>query len=572
MEVTVNENQKASILVVDDEPNNLALLERVLHRDYQVDTAASGEEALDLLEKKTYAVVLSDEKMPGMSGVQFLAQVLRRAPNTVRMIVTGYSDLQSTTDAINVAGISGYVTKPFTTEQLLGAIAKAVQLSDLVVRNSELVSQLNEANRLLEMNLADLKREVQMAHAHIMLTDRMASLGILAAGVSHEINNPLTFVMANLSFITAELEAVGQGVKKPCSSCGVADDERRIQLLKNLDEVQAVLNEVHEGTGRIKNIVRDLKTFARPSSKDDSIVELRPIIESTINMAWNEIRHRSRLIKDFADVPSVKASETKLAQVFLNLLINAAHAIPEGFAQENTIRITTSAESGDRVVVEVRDSGKGIEPENLDRIFVPFFSTKQVGEGTGLGLAICHGIVTSLGGEITAESTVGQGSCFRVVLPAASADVPQETKAPLASVAHEPQRFRILIVDDEVGITRALRRLFSTDHDVVAATSGDEALRLLSADEEPFDVVVCDLLMPNVTGMDVFDKVTRNDPAMTNRFVFMTGSAFTARARGFVERVTNICLRKPFDLDEVRRTVLHMAAMQHLHKTVSAKR
>ena len=244
----------------------------------------------------------------------------------------------------------------------------------------------------------DVTERVQMQQ-RLRIADRMASVGMLAAGIAHEINNPLAYVIANLGYLG---EALNRG------SAATADDRA---------EVGDVLKEAHEGCQRIKQIVRDLKTFSREDETPSKPVKVRGVIESAINMAWNEIRHRARLVKDFADVPPVLAKESRLGQVFLNLLVNAAQAIPEGGAEDNEIRVTVRSEAG-RVVVEVRDSGCGIPPETLPRIFDPLFTTKPVGIGTGLGLSISHSIVTGMDGEISVRSEVGQGTTFIVSLPA----------------------------------------------------------------------------------------------------------------------------------------------------------
>jgi PAS domain S-box-containing protein len=244
----------------------------------------------------------------------------------------------------------------------------------------------------------DVTEHVQMQQ-RLRIADRMASVGLLAAGVAHEINNPLAYVIANLGYL-------GEALSR--TSPGIADSG---------SEVDDVLKEAHQGCERIKQIVRDLKTFSREDDAPSKPLKVRGVIESAINMAWNEIRHRARLVKDFADVPPVLAKESRLGQVFLNLLVNAAQAIPEGAIDGNEIRVTVRSEAG-RVLVEVRDTGCGIPAETLPRIFDPLFTTKPVGVGTGLGLSISHSIVTGMGGEISVRSEVGKGTTFIVSLPA----------------------------------------------------------------------------------------------------------------------------------------------------------
>lgn len=237
--------------------------------------------------------------------------------------------------------------------------------------------------------------------ARLLLADRMASLGTLAAGVAHEINNPLAYMVANVDFARQELRARGAA---------------------RVDALVAALDEAAEGGARVRHIVSGLKTFSRADDGALGPVEVDRVIQLVVRMAQQQIRGKARLVLDLGPVPPVHANEAQLGQVILNLLVNAAQALPDGNEAENEIRVSTAAAPPDRVRIEVRDTGPGIAPELRSRIFDPFFTTKPIGEGTGLGLAICHGIVASFGGEIGVESEVGHGACFRVLLPAWRAD------------------------------------------------------------------------------------------------------------------------------------------------------
>lgn len=234
------------------------------------------------------------------------------------------------------------------------------------------------AQRLLEMEL--------------MATERLAALGRLAAGVGHEINNPLAYVMGNLS---------------------IAID--RVRKSHDLASVPTLLDEALEGANRIRSIVRDLKIFATRNVDELGAVDVHRVIDTCARMTDMEIRHRARLVRAFGEVPAVKANEARLAQVLLNVLVNAAHAIPDGRADEATITVTTRLEADGRVAVEVKDTGTGITPEHLPHVFEPFFTTKG-DRGTGLGLSICRMLVTAQGGEMTIESDVGRGTCLTLRL------------------------------------------------------------------------------------------------------------------------------------------------------------
>lgn len=264
--------------------------------------------------------------------------------------------------------------------------------------------------------VSDVTERRQM-ETRLQLADRMASLGTLAAGVAHEINNPLAYMVANVDFARKELRAKGAGAR--------------------LDALLSALDEAAEGGSRVRHIVGGLKTFSRADGGELGPVDVDPVIQLVLRMAQQQIQSKARLVLELSPVPPVHANEAQLGQVILNLLVNAAQALPDGKVSENEIRITTAPAPPGRVRIEVRDTGPGIAPELQSRIFDPFFTTKPIGEGTGLGLAICHGIVTSFRGEIGVESEVGKGACFRVLLPVHGARAGEERDAAPGGAADE---------------------------------------------------------------------------------------------------------------------------------------
>ena len=359
----------------------------------------------------------------------------------------------------------------------------------------------------------------------------MVSVGTLAAGVAHEINNPLAYVISNLDFVNGALPA----------QIGARADLSR-------DQVEA-LKEAREGAERVRLIVRDLKTFSRADDVDRGPVDVHEVLSASANMAWNEIRHRARLVKHEARGLKACGNEARLGQVFLNLLVNAAQSIPEGDAEHNEIRIATRAQD-ESVIVEVSDTGRGISPEDRPRLFDPFFTTKPVGVGTGLGLYVCQNIVASLGGSITVESEIGRGSTFRVTLPAATSLVAERRPA---ATARSHRRGRILVVDDEPQICSALRRSLP-EHDVETAATAAQALSSLRAGSR-FDVIFCDLMMPQQTGADFYAALVRETPDQASRIVFLTGGAFSPSSRAFLDSVENPNIEKPFDLVSLRALI-----------------
>ena len=362
----------------------------------------------------------------------------------------------------------------------------------------------------------------------LALGDRMVSLGRLAAGVGHEINNPLAYVHTSLEVAARDLAAI--------------DDPRTAKVLESIARAK-------DGAERVRGIVRDLKVLSRPDDEPSEAVDLPEVLESTLALAANAIEPKARVVRQYGDTPSAQASRGRLGQLFLNLLLNAADAIPEGDAERHEIRVTTGRDAEGRALVEIADTGIGVASALADRVFDPFFTTKDVRAGTGLGLAICHRIVTQLGGVITLKSTPGKGTTFRVTLPASDGEPARELAQPRV-----PRPARVLFVDDEPQLLRAIEALVGETYDVVTASSGTEALELLRTDRG-FDVIMADLMMPGVTGMDLYEAARAEYPGLERRFVFMTGGAFTQKSAELLARVSNICVGKPFDEDDLLRAI-----------------
>ncbi|ACG75553.1 multi-sensor hybrid histidine kinase [Anaeromyxobacter sp. K] len=387
--------------------------------------------------------------------------------------------------------------------------------------------------------LRDVSERKQL-HARLALADRMVSVGTLAAGVAHELNNPLAYVIANLSYLDEQLTVLAPRVAAAGSS-------------REPDLASALLDAVHDardGAERMRVIVRDLKTFSRPDEEHAGPVPLGPLLDSCVSVAWNEIRHRARLLRAPTDVPPIQGCQARLGQVFLNLLVNAAQAIPEGHVDEHQIRVSARALPGGQVAVEVSDTGSGIAPEHLPRIFDPFFTTKPPGVGTGLGLSICQSIVSAMGGEIQVETVLGRGTTFRVILPASG---PDEASASGVGTAQPAPRVRgrILVVDDEPLVGTVIQRALQGEHEVTVTSSARAALARVAAGER-FDLVLSDLLMPEMTGMELYRALRERAPELASRVVFLTGGAFTAAARSFLEQEPVECVEKPFELETIR--------------------
>jgi PAS domain S-box-containing protein len=393
--------------------------------------------------------------------------------------------------------------------------------------------------KVAEQHLLQARELQEKLQRQLIFADRMASVGTLAAGVAHEINNPLSFVTANASMMVDRLETL--------HARGPSTATR---------ELKEMATDVESGAQRIKKIVHGLKTFSRAEDERLSVIEVRPVLELAITMTSNEFRHRARLVTSYGNLPLVLADDARLGQVFINLLINAAQALPEGDSAANEIRVTTDVDARGCAVIEVSDTGAGIPAAMVDRIFDPFFTTKPVGIGTGLGLSICHNIVASMRGEISVTSVEGRGTTFRIVIPGAAA-APAIANAVATPLNQPASRVTVLVVDDEPAIGTVLCRVLS-EHEVTAVTTARKALELLASGRN-FDVVFSDLMMPEMSGMDFHDELTRRYPAVAQRVVFVSGGAFTPAAASFLERVANERIDKPFHPQRVRELVRRYA-------------
>jgi len=356
--------------------------------------------------------------------------------------------------------------------------------------------------------------------------ERMAAVGTLAAGVAHEVNNPLAYVVTNIAFLIEQMPRL---------------DANSVAALR--PELEEALLEAQQGVERVRQIVSDLKTFTRSEDQDER-VDLRSVVGSTLKMARTGIRHGAEIVTEYEKAPAVKANASRLAQVFLNLLVNASQASSGDRRGKLTIRVSVDTTPSGEARVRVADNGKGIPPDVLPHVFEPFFTTKPVGIGTGLGLSVCRNIVDKYGGRISIESTVEAGTTVSLVLPPAPADfAPHRSSAAMRAV--KMNRYRILLVDDDQLVLKSMQRLLRR-HDVTAVSGGAEALALLEEDSG-FDIILCDLMMPDVTGMDVYERLAASGGGLDRRIVFLSGGAVTARAQSVLASAPNLRFEKPVD-------------------------
>ena len=379
--------------------------------------------------------------------------------------------------------------------------------------------------------------ESRQLRAQLLVSDRMASLGTLAAGIAHEINNPLSYVIGNLEVMAEAL---------------ASKDHMREQLA-------SAIGDATDGAQRVRKIVQGLRSFSRSEEEKRTALDVAEVLRAAIRLTANEVRHRAQLVCELGVTPKVIADDGRLTQVFINLIVNATHAIPEGRSDDNRITVRTKTDELGRAVIEIADTGRGMPPEVQARAFDPFYTTKDVGGGTGLGLSICHGIVSALGGDIAIESALGRGTVVRVVLPAVVAA--EVAIAPVAKPEppRTPQRLRVMVVDDEPMVAEMLQRVLRRDHDVTAVSCGRDALDKITAGAW-FDAIVSDVMMPNMTGIELLEALVARAPEQAKRLLFLSGGVFTPETRMRLDELGTLQLEKPVNTKELRRSVMSVAS------------
>jgi len=514
-------------LLVEDNPDDAELILLELRRagrepiSLRVETAEQMAAALN----DPWDVVISDYSLPSFSAPAAFSMMRERNLDLPFIVVSGTIGDDVAVEAMRT-GVHDFLLK-----------GQLRRLGPAIER------ELREAAGRAE------RRKIQ---EQLLISDRMASVGTLAAGVAHEINNPLAVVLGNLQSMSKDVQLIARGLESLQEAVGTTAIARLARLQSTAEALADALRDADEAGERVRTIVRDLRVFSRSQGEIREAVDVHGVLESSLRMAHNEIRHRAKVVRQFGDVPRVYANEARLGQVFLNVIVNGAQAIAEGKINENTITIATRR-LDDMVAVEITDTGGGIAPEVLPRIFDVFFTTKAIDVGTGLGLAICHRIMTAMNGRIEAESRLGVGTTVRLVLPRARTGrtlgvpiLPSPLEAP------SPPR-SVLAIEDEPAVGRTIQRLL-IPHRVTVVTRAREALARIGAGER-FDVILCDVMMPELTGMDFHAQLSEISPDLADQVIFLSGGAFTPRAREFFESVPNQRIDKPIDAAKLRSLV-----------------
>ncbi|MCG8419275.1 MAG: response regulator [Proteobacteria bacterium] len=501
--------RRPNVLVIDDDQAVRSAFEFAFEDQYGVVTCGSGPEGIALMDSSIHAVIL-DIKLHGEDGFWVYEIIKKRFPNLPIIFFSAFQNLKDPYEIINQYRPFGYVRKGDDLWQLAVLVDKAVrQYADYLRRESQL-----------------------------LIADRLAAVGTLAAGAAHEINNPLGYIMGNIEYVLEEIDIAAE-----------ASDYR------GWSEIKRALSASIDGAQRIATIVRDLKSFGQTNhAGQEQTTDVHDALELAVRMADNEIKHRARLIRDYSETPPVRADSQRLAQIFLNLLVNAAQALPVGQANRHQIGVSTSTDDERHVIVEIWDTGPGIPADIRERVFDPFFTTKEPNIGTGLGLFVTHNLVESLGGSIhLVDSGRDSGTMFHVVLPVGDASPSKRDEhSRAASISALRRHRRVLLIDDDPMVGQTIERLLST-HDVVALEDGRAAAELCQREE--FDVILCDVMMPDFSGLDVHRAIAESRPGMERRIVFLTGGVFEESVESGLARLDNQILQKPIQRELLLRIV-----------------
>ncbi|MDB4974926.1 MAG: Sensory box histidine kinase/response regulator [Myxococcaceae bacterium] len=495
------------ILVVDDDETvREALRMRLRDSHDEVVCCRGAREALEYLRRGELPdLIVLDLMMPDMDGWQFRVEQKKHPAWAGIPVIVMSGDYSPQAEAIDAAA---YLCKPVEGhifDEALEKVARELDQRKALARKSEF--------------------------------ERLVSLGALVGGIAHEINNPLAFVFGSMDILQRQLLGLARPLAAP-EPFSVASALRALEQAK-------------VGAERIAAVVRSASMFASADLESIEPIDVHEVLESSIQIASNEIRHSAHLVRNYDDVPRVSGNLAKLGQVFLNLLLNAIYAIRAAAGRDHVIRVGTYSENN-MVVVSIADSATVVDPSVLAAMFEPMSCTATGPTRLHFGLAVSSEVVQNMGGTIEVSAERPQGATFRVRLPGCTREsyAPPPRKPPTRL---SNDRAAVLVVDDEPTVCELLAAQLSGPYDVAAFTSSRAALASML--EGNFDVILCDVMMPELNGMDLYARATRERPELAERFIFITGGAFTERARLFMNQTGRPVLRKPCAQEELLETV-----------------
>ncbi|MEZ4219836.1 MAG: response regulator [Polyangiaceae bacterium] len=504
------------VLLVEDNPGDAVLVREWLRRSgepHRIWHLTRVAEAVSMLGSTEVDVVLLDLKLPDARGPRAVEAIRKVAPDVSIVVLTGSTDAEMARDCI-AAGAHDYLEKE---EAGPGNLRRAIAV-------------------------ARARAELSRTQARLFHIERLSTVGQLAAGVAHEINNPLQFVSGNVAVAQEGLEEL------------MARESLGPAVNGQIERALEALADAGRGTERIQAVVRALSQFSRDDDAVVSTVNVVNIVREACEIVGHRVRRSAELVVHIAPTLPVRGMHSRLVQVIVNLLVNAAQAVEQVGGGRGRIEVSTQLDSG-QVSIEVRDTGVGMNAATQRHIFDPFFTTKAAGEGTGLGLSLSHAIIVEHGGTIEVNSRPGDGTTFTIRLPVRQWAEEDTSRPPRSPSLAPTRRLRVLVVDDELLVLRALQRLLR-DHDVCVAASADEALGIF-AQRRDFDAVICDLSMPGMSGRALYTTVRQLDARLAKLFVFLTGGALNSDDQAFA--AAHGVLEKPVNREALLNMLAEMA-------------
>jgi C4-dicarboxylate-specific signal transduction histidine kinase len=519
---------------------------------FQVETVGSGRAALAALESQPVDVIVTETRMPEMTGLELLTTLRVRALSTPVIMLSSVARTSDMLSAIH-HGAFDYVVRDQAIEPLRMALLRAMHHVHLMRENARQAAELERLSGEFDRRLRERTAELEGTNARLMAeraqiesdltrvsqsqeqlvqVEKMASIGLLTAGIAHEINNPLAFIVPDFELIECWLESARKG-----GTC---------ERVPSLDELARIVTECRGGIDRISRLVRQLRIFSHPGRPHLGPVDVGAVVRSVVALVDREIAGRADVVVRGGEECIARGNDDQLRQVLLNLLINSSQSISE----IGRGRIDVVVDRGDAAVtIRVSDNGCGVAPENVRRIFDPFFTTKPIGCGTGLGLSISRDLIKKMDGSITLESQLGRGTVVTVILRRwrdgrNRGDMVDFLRTPTPDLVtpNVGRRLSIIIIEDEAALLAPLRRMLAAYHDIITFSDSRDGMRCLM-ERQPPDVIICDLNMPGVGGIELYGEVTRVRPFLARRFLFLTG-AISDEAAGLMSE-GRLILEKP---------------------------
>jgi two-component system NtrC family sensor kinase len=504
----MNKSKESLILVVEDEETIRTLLSRALTaQGYTAASAETKKEAIEHISAREFDLLLIDKNLPDGSGLDIIAHARDKGHRSEAIIITGYSDTDSAIQAVSL-GVFRYVRKPFDLDVLQLDINNALERRRLRRDLARRTKDLEETNK----ELWDALKRVYESERRTRQAERLANIGYLAAGVAHEINNPLSLLSMTIPYVTNEVDALVSTLNKEI-------DENYIKV--SVGQIAHSIRHAQEAVEFLLRLASDLHSLSRTEKQEPRPVKIAEVAGSAARLVRHQLKYKAKVELNIVEDIAVKGHASRLVQVFINLLTNAAKAIQDNNPENNKVAIDARVEN-DYVVIDVSDTGVGIPEDHLDKIFTPFFtfSLKDEDQGSGIGLALVKEIVDEHGGEIRVSSEKGRGTTFTIRIPRLVTTTASPAIMPTTAGEMTRSRRKILFVDSETTNLNAYEKSFGQMHEVLLASDFDRASSLIEKHYETLDILVCELSSVKDANTDL-DGALKKWPDLRERLIFI---------------------------------------------------